>query len=61
MEFLIPLGRNIITMSDTVVKVPDTEKMQRLRQALYEAKLEYAIVSSHEDKMITINIWVGED
>ena len=48
-------------MSDTFVKVPDTEKMKKLREALFEAGLEYAINSSHDDKMVTVNIWVGED
>ena len=38
-----------------------TVKMIALRKALHEAGLDYAVYKQHGDKMVTINVWIGED
>tara|TARA_R110001632_G_scaffold13049_5_gene44912 strand:- start:3117 stop:3263 length:147 start_codon:yes stop_codon:yes gene_type:complete len=40
--------------------VPKTTKMQKLRDALHQAGIEYAVFKNHENKMVTINVWIED-
>jgi|TARA_B110000908_G_scaffold102758_1_gene121102 hypothetical protein len=37
-----------------------TPKMIVLQKALNKAGLDYAVFKEHGDKMVTINVWIGE-
>ena len=40
--------------------IPKTPKMEVLRNALSGADLEWAVFQNHNEKMVTINVWIGE-
>ena len=40
--------------------IPKGAKMDLLRKALQQAGLEYAVMKNHDDKMVTINVWIGD-
>lgn len=41
--------------------IPKTPKMEVLRNALSEADLEWAVFKNHNERMVTINVWIGEE
>jgi|SaaInl47_10m_RNA_FD_contig_51_650552_length_915_multi_2_in_0_out_0_4 hypothetical protein len=40
--------------------IPKGAKMDLLRKALQQAGLEYAVMKNHEDRMVTINVWIED-
>tara|TARA_B100000768_G_scaffold172156_1_gene180132 strand:- start:996 stop:1145 length:150 start_codon:yes stop_codon:yes gene_type:complete len=41
--------------------IPKTPKMEVLRSALGKADLEWAVFKNHDERMVTINVWIGEE